>query len=203
MKFSFASSLCAGILLATTACNPTTDTNTTTNDAAMNDGTTTDMTTDTAMNEGGTMATTTMMTDEEFMKMVATGGQNEIGLSKVALDKGVSGEMKNFANMMITDHTQAGNELKPIADRKNVMLPTEMDAEHKALRDQMQNLSGDELARTYAQQMVTDHQKTVDAFQSEIQNGKDADVKAFASKTLPTIQKHLEMARSLPSSGAM
>ena len=201
MKFSFTSSLCAGILLATTACNPTADTNTA--DTAMNDDATTEMNTDAMANEDGTMATTTMMTDEEFMKMVATGGHNEMGLSKVALSKNVSGATKDFANMMITDHTKAGNELKPIAESKNVMLPTDMDAEHKALEDQMQNLSGEELAQKYAQQMVTDHQKTVDVFQSEIQNGKDAEVKAFASKTLPTIQKHLEMARNLPGAGAM
>ncbi len=200
MKLTFTAVLCAGALLATTACNPTTDTNTNTvtTDPAMNN----DMAMDT-MGVGGTAATSTMMTDDEFMKMVATGGHNEMGLSKLAMDKGVSGATKDFANMMVTDHTKAANELKPIAERKNVMLPTDMDAEHKALQDQMQSLSGEQLAQKYAQQMVVDHQKTVDMFQSEIQNGQDADVKAFASKTLPTIQEHLDMAKKLPGAMAM
>jgi len=121
-----------------------------------------------------------------------------MGLSKVALDKGVTGETKTFANMMVQDHTKAGNELKPIAAQKNVDLPMDMDAEHKTLQDQMNNLSGEQLQQQYAQQMVTDHEKTVAVFQSEIQNGQDADVKAFAQKTLPTIQEHLDMARKLP-----
>ncbi len=198
MKRTFRAVLCAGALLATTACNPTTDTNTAATDPAMNNGMATD-----SMNAGGTAATSTMMTDDEFMKMVATGGHNEMGLSKLAMDKGVSGATKDFASMMVNDHTKAGNELKPIAERRNVMLPTDMDAEHKALQEQMQSLSGEQLAQKYAQQMVADHQKTVDMFQSEIQNGQDADVKAFASKTLPTIQEHLDMAKKLPGAMAM
>ena len=202
MKRIFSAVLCAGSLLAATACNPTTDTATdtaaTTTEPGMADG----MMADT-MGTGGTAATSTMMTDDEFMKMVATGGHNEMGLSKLAIDKGVSGATKDFASMMVTDHTKAGNELKPIAERKNVMLPTDMDAEHKALQAQMQSLSGEALAQKYAQQMVTDHQKTVDMFQSEIQNGQDADVKAFASKVLPTIQEHLDMAKKLPGATTM
>ncbi|OWP64683.1 hypothetical protein CDA63_02675 [Hymenobacter amundsenii] len=196
MKLTFTAALCAGALLTITACNPTTDTSTASTDMAMNDGVATD-----TMGAGGTAATSTMMTDDEFMKMVATGGHNEMGLSQVALDKGATGATKDFANMMITDHTKAGNELKSIADSKSVLLPADMDAEHKALQEQMQNLSGEQLAQKYAQQMVTDHQNTVDMFQSEIQNGQDAAVKAFASKTLPTIQEHLSMAKKLP--GAM
>lgn len=201
MKLSFTAALCASALLVTTACNPTTDTNTatTTTDSAMNN----DMAADTMMGAGGTAATSTMMTDDEFMKMVGTGGHNEMGLSQVIMDKGVTGAAKDFADKMMADHTKAGNELKPIAESKNVMLPTEMDAEHKALKDQMQSMSGEQLAEKYAQQMVTDHQNTVNVFQSEIQNGKDAEVKAFASKTLPTIQEHLEMAKKLPGAMAM
>lgn len=195
MKRSFLAVLGAGALLATTACNPTTDTATTTTDTtAMNDNMATDNMTEPAN-------TAAMMSDADFMKMVATGGHNEMGLSKLALDKNVSGATRDFANMMVTDHTKAGNELEPIAKSKNVMLPTEMDAEHMALKTEMEQLSGDQFAQRYAQQMVTDHQKTVDAFQSEIQNGTDAEVKAFASKVLPTIQEHLEMAKKLP--GAM
>ena len=187
--------LCAATLLATTACNNTpteTDTTATTSEAgadAMNT-----MPGDTSMMNNDMP----VMTDQEFMKKVAEGGHNEMGLSKVALDKGVTGETKTFANMMVQDHTKAGNELKPIAAQKNVDLPMDMDAEHKTLQDQMNNLSGEQLQQQYAQQMVTDHEKTVAVFQSEIQNGQDADVKAFAQKTLPTIQEHLDMARKLP-----
>ena len=67
----------------------------------------------------------------------------------------------------------------------------------------MEGMSGPDLEQKYAQQMVTDHQKTVDMFQSEIQNGQDADVKDFAQKTLPTIQTHLANAKKLPGAPAM
>ncbi|MBT2556970.1 DUF4142 domain-containing protein [Hymenobacter sp. ISL-91] len=192
MKRSFLAVLSAGALLAATACNPTTDTTTATTDTAT-EGTAADMTTP--------ASTAPMMSDAEFMKMVATGGHNEMGLSQVALAKGASGETKSYADMMINDHKEAGEELKAIAASKNVTLPTEMDAEHMAIKTEMEAMAAEQATQKYAQQMVVDHQKTVDAFQSEIQNGTDAEVKAFASKVLPTIQAHLEAAKKLP--GAM
>lgn len=205
MKKNVLGLLCAGLLLATSACNNNTTAETAGTDAMASDTT--------AMNSPDRMAADTepmvsvpVISDEEFMKKVAEGGHNEMGLSRVALDKGVTGETQNFANMMVQDHTKAGNELKPIAAQKNVTLPADMDADHKAMRDQMKNLSLEQVQQRYAQQMITDHEKTVAVFQSEIENGKDADVKAFAQKTLPTIQEHLNMARKLPGAdgtGAM
>ncbi|QDA59926.1 DUF4142 domain-containing protein [Hymenobacter jejuensis] len=135
------------------------------------------------------------MTDAEFMMKADEGGHNEIGLSKLALSKGVTGEAKTYADKMIADHTKAGAELKPIAQKKNVKLSGDMDAEHKTIRDNMTKLSGKEFEKAYMDQMVTDHVKTVALFQSEIKNGKDADAKAFASKTLPVIQQHTDMAK--------
>lgn len=203
MKSTFPSLLCAGLLLAATACNNNTETSGTTDTDTMATDTTTMNSSSMMSSDTSAMAAAPVISDEEFMKKVAEGGHNEMGLSRVALDKGATGETKSYANMMVQDHTKAGNELKPIAAQKKVTLPTDMDAEHKALRDQMNNLSGEQLQQQYAQQMITDHEKTVAVFQSEIQNGKDAAVKAFAQKTLPTIQEHLDMARRLPGAGAM
>ena len=198
MKTSLSGLLYAGLLLATTACNTqpaeTNATAATTTPPADSTG---------MMSDAGNPADAPMITDDEFLKKVAEGGHNEMSLSREMLDKNAMTPVKNYANEMITDHTKAGDELKPIAAKYNVTLPTDPDAEHQALKTQMAGMSGPDLEQKYAQQMVTDHQKTVAMFQSEIQNGKEADVKAFAEKTLPTIQEHLENAKKLPGATAM
>ncbi|WP_303309509.1 DUF4142 domain-containing protein [Hymenobacter sp. BT730] len=197
MKKLFFSLLSAGLLLS--GCGndrATTDTTTNTSDQTGTEGTaSTDMNT---MDTASTAATSTNMpvlTDEQFMMKADEGGHNEIGLSKLALEKGVTGEAKTYANKMVADHTKAGTELMAIAKKKNVKLPGDMDAEHKSIQDRLSKLSGKEFEKAYMDQMVIDHDKTVALFQSEINNGKDADAKAFASKTLPVIQQHTTMAK--------
>jgi len=135
--------------------------------------------------------------DSKFMMMAATSSMNEIGLSTTALSKSTNEEVKKFAQTAVDDHTKASEELKPIAMSKNVMLPTEMDAKHKAANEKLSALSGEEFDREYIKLMVKDHEKAVAMFQKQADSGKDEEAKAFAAKTLPTLQGHLDMARNM------
>lgn len=133
--------------------------------------------------------------DPEFMKSAAHSDQNEIQLSRLVLEKGVTGMAKDHANMMITDHTKSTAELKTLAQKKNVTLPTDMDAEHKAIADQMRKLSGKQLEQHFLQQMVLDHQKTLNTMQAHANMTQDTELKGFITKTTPVIQKHLDMSK--------
>ncbi len=135
--------------------------------------------------------------DSKFMMMAAMSDMNEISASNAALSKSSNEEVKKFAQMMVDDHTKASEELKPIAMSKNVMLPTDTDAKHKAAMEKMSAMSGDGFDKEYIKMMVKDHEKAVSMFQKEADSGKDAEAKAFAAKTLPTLQGHLDMARSM------
>ena len=137
--------------------------------------------------------------DSSFMMMAATSDMNEISLSNQALSKSSSDDVKKFAQSMIDDHTKSSDELKPIAMSKNVTLPGEPDAKHKAAAAKMAAASGDSFDMMFIKTMVKDHEKAVALFQKESTSGKDADAKAFAAKTLPVIQGHLDMARSMMS----
>lgn len=134
-------------------------------------------------------------TDAEFMMSAAHSDQNEIQLSKLVLDKGATGMVKDHANKMLTDHTKSTADLKPIAQKQNVMLPTDMDAEHKAIAADMQKLSGKELETKYMSQMEADHQKTANTMQAHQKMTQDADLQGFIAKTLPVVQGHLAMFR--------
>jgi putative membrane protein len=134
-------------------------------------------------------------TDPEFMKSAAHSDQNEIQLSKLALEKGVTGMAKTHAEMMIKDHTKSTTDLKAIAQKKNVTLPTDMDAEHKAIAEQMRKLSGKELEKQFMNQMVLDHQKTLNTMAAHQAMTKDPDLQGFITKTTPVVANHLTMSK--------
>ena len=134
--------------------------------------------------------------DNEFMMTAAHSDQNEIQQSKMALAKGVTGMAKDMANKMIADHTKSTADLKQIAAKKGVTLPTDMDAEHKAMAPAMEKLSGKAFEQQYIKQMVADHQKTANTMAAHQQMTKDPALQGFITKTLPVVESHLQMAEN-------
>jgi len=131
----------------------------------------------------------------------ARGGMAEVELGQLASQKAQSDQVKQFAQRMVQDHGKANDELKSLAQQKNITLPTELDGKHKATHDRLSKLSGAQFDRAYMQDMLQDHRKDVNDFRKESQSGKDPDVKAWAAKTLPTLEEHLRLAQS--TSGAV
>lgn len=148
-------------------------------------------------NENANMNRSAPMTDNEFMNEAAIGGMAEVELGKMASTKAKDADVKKFAQMMVADHTKANDELKTLATKLSATLPTEPDAKHKATMDELKGLSGAEFDKAYVAAQLADHEKTVKLFQTQAQSGTSADLKAFATKTLPTLQSHLEMVRKL------
>jgi putative membrane protein len=139
--------------------------------------------------------------DKKFMMDAAMGGQAEIAMARLALERSSNDAVKQYAQRMIDDHTKAGEELMQVASMKGITLPAEPDAKHKALLAKMQQLSGAEFDSMYIKMGgIKDHEKMEKLFMSESSKGKDMDAKAFATKTLPTVQSHLSMARQMMSS---
>lgn len=132
--------------------------------------------------------------DRAFVKAAATGSLAEVELGNLAKEKATSGDVKQFADRMVTDHGKANDELKQWAQQKNVTLPAELDVRHKAMRDRLSKLSGETFDKAYMRDMVTDHEKDVGAFKKESLSAHDADLKAWAGKTVPTLEDHLKMA---------
>ncbi len=137
--------------------------------------------------------------DNDFMKEAATGGMAEVEMGKMMAVKATNPEVKKFAQMIVTDHTAANNELKALAAKKNVTLPTDVDASQKSTMDMMKTKSGADLDKEYVENMVSDHEKDVADFQKQSMSATDPDVKAFAAKTLPTLKKHLDAIKAIQS----
>jgi putative membrane protein len=149
----------------------------------------------------GLAAAPLLAADDAFVMKVAKGGMAEVELGKLASEKATSDAVKKFGQRMADDHSKANDELKALATSKNVTLPSEIGPEHKALRDRLMKLSGPAFDQAYMKAMVSDHVKDVNEFKMEAKSGKDPEVKAWAAKTLPTLEEHLKMARE--ASGAV
>jgi len=130
--------------------------------------------------------------DAKFATTAAVGGMAEVALGKLAVTKTSNAAIKDFANMMITDHGQANAELASIASAKNITLPTEPDSAHLKKADELSKLSGKDFDKAYVDAMIDGHKKTLDLMNNEAKNGSDSTLKAFAAKVVPTVQKHLD-----------
>jgi putative membrane protein len=133
--------------------------------------------------------------DHNFVQEAAIGGLAEVELGNLAKEKASNADVKSFGDRMATDHGKANDELKSWAQQKNVPLPTELDAKHKATRDRLAKLSGEAFDKAYMREMVADHTRDVAAFKRSSTSAKDPDLKAWAGKTLPTLEDHMKMAK--------
>ena len=138
--------------------------------------------------------------DKKFVKEATLGGLTEVELGKLALQKSSDDKVKQFAQKMVDDHTKANEQLKQLASADGVAVPSSLDSKHQARVNKLSGLSGDAFDKAYLKDQQRDHETDVREFQREAQGGMDPKVKAFATSTLPTLQQHLEMVKSLNKS---
>jgi putative membrane protein len=141
--------------------------------------------------------------DEKFAMEAAMGGLEEVELGRVAAQKGASDEVRQFGQRMVDDHSKANQDLMQVASAKGWTLPTALDAKHQADVQKLSALSGDSFDKTYVDMMLKDHKKDVPEFQKEAAGGADADIKAFAARTTPTLQDHLQMIQRIHDKRAL
>jgi len=141
---------------------------------------------------GATAMTSLSDPDRTFVTDAVSGGMFEVQSSQTAVQKNLSPDLMQVAQMMITDHTKANQELKDIVSRKNITISQKLQPKHQTLLDRLQNASGDQFASQYRTIQIQAHQETISLFQREARDGQDADLKSFAQRALPTLQKHLD-----------
>ena len=141
------------------------------------------------------------VTDAEFVIKAASGGMFEVESSKLAKDS-ATGDVKKFAEKMIEDHGKANKELEAAAKKAGHGLPTKMLDDHQKLLDKVKMAKGKDFDRAYMDAQVKAHEEAVGLFTSASKSVKDAGLKAFAEKTLPTIKEHYEHAKKHAPGGS-
>jgi len=137
------------------------------------------------------------MQDHTFMMKAAEGGLAEVQMGQLAQQNGQSQAVKDFGKRMVDDHSKANDQLKQVAAGQGVTLPATPNSHDQAEYNKMAKLQGDAFDKAYAKMMVSDHKKDISEFEHEANAGSNADVKAFASQTLATLQDHLKMAEQM------
>jgi putative membrane protein len=138
------------------------------------------------------------VTAQSFASQAAVIGKAEIELAQLALNNTKNEEIRIYAERMVKDHTAADQKLKKIAATENLQLPQSLDAKHQALKQKLSGLQGDAFDREYKKHMTMGHGEAVALFESAAQTQQmPKDLKEFAASTLPTLEKHHEMAKDL------
>ncbi|HEY8048248.1 MAG TPA: DUF4142 domain-containing protein [Ramlibacter sp.] len=140
--------------------------------------------------------------DREFMEDAAKGDMFEVQFGQLAASKASDPAVKDLGSTLVQDHTKSSDELKQIAQSKNVKMPDKPSWGQRHELSKLGKLSGQKFDQEFARYSVKDHQDDIKKFQKEAGKAKDPDVKAFAEKTLPVLRKHLEMAQKLPEAGS-
>jgi putative membrane protein len=132
-----------------------------------------------------------------FAVEAANGGMTEVELGKIAEENASNPRVKAFGEMMVKDHTEAGNNLKGIATSLNIALPDSVSNDSKKEIDHMKMKKGKDFDKAYVSMMVDDHKKDIAEFRKCADNCSDSTIKSFAATTLPVLMKHLDSIQAI------
>ena len=132
-----------------------------------------------------------------FAVEAANGGMMEVLLGKVAQENASSPRVKAFGEMMVKDHTEAGDKLKNIASSLNIALPDSVSDDSRKEIDKLKKKKGKDFDKAYVSMMVDDHKKDIAEFRKCADNCSDSSIKSFASDALPVLEKHLDSIQAI------
>ena len=141
-------------------------------------------------------------TDQNFVEFAAQTDMTEAHLGQLAADQASGQNIKDFAQMLVADHTNDYKQLASVAGKASMDVPKGLDAAHNKMVAPFEKLKGAAFDRRYAHEMVVGHQKAIAQYQQESENGSNPEIKAYATQALPTLEKHLQAAKELtPAKG--
>lgn len=141
-------------------------------------------------------------TDQKFVDMAGQTDMLEAHLGQMAQDQGSAQGVKDLGSMLVTDHTSDYTQLSAAAGKANLTVPKGIDAVGNKTIASFEKLKGAAFDHRFAAAMVAGHEKAIAAYEKEAKDGQNADIKAYASAALPTLQKHLQAARDLEKTPA-
>jgi len=143
---------------------------------------------------------TAAMSDAEFMQMAANSDAFEIQSSELAAQRAASQQVKDFAQMMVRDHTQTTQELTAFAQQNSMMAPTpQLDATLQGRLDSLRGQSGQSFDDAYLDAQVAAHEQAVQTFENYVANAQPGGLRDWANQTLPKLRTHLTQAQQLES----
>jgi len=201
-KIAFVSGVFTAVLFITAGCNNSSSGDSGTDSASVKSDTGSSARTDTGSSSSRVEKNPATLSkdDSTFVMKAANAGMTEVELGKIAQQNGASDKVKEFGQMMVKDHSAAGDQLKKIAASKNINVTDSLSSDSKKHIADLQKKKGKEFDKAYMKMMVEGHEKVLKQFEDEQSKGADAELKAFAAQTVPTIKGHLDSAKSIKES---
>ena len=140
------------------------------------------------------------MADRAFVKKALEGGQTEVQLGQLAQQKSQSDDVKQFGQKMVQDHTQLGDQMKPIAQQLGVKPPDGPSKKDKEMVAKLEALSGPQFDEAYIQAMLKDHKKDLSDFKDEAQATQNPALKQTAQQGSTVIAGHLQAIQQIAQS---
>lgn len=137
------------------------------------------------------------LADQSFVRKALEGGIAEVQLGQLAQQKSQSEDVKEFGRKMVEDHTQLGDQMKPIAQQLGVKEPKEPSKKNKQLMTKLEALSGPQFDEMYIQAMVKDHKQDLKEFKDAAQTTQNANLKQVAQQGAGVISEHLQMIQQI------
>ncbi len=136
----------------------------------------------------------------DFVHRASLSDMFEIQSSQIALDRARSEDVKNFAQRMIDDHTQASKRLDGILKTTSMSMTKTLDAEHQGKIDELNSAPDANFDNRYISMQIAAHERAVQLFSDYGRRGMDPALKSFASEMVPTLQNHLKEAQQIKDS---
>lgn len=157
--------------------------------------------TDSAPSSSQAAASKPSHADKTFVSKAAADGLAEVESGKLAQQKTSSDDVRQVAQKMIDDHSQANEKLQALASQKNLDLPKQPDSAARKQMSRLESMSGPKFDKAFIKNEEQDHKKAIALFRKEAKSGKDPELKKFASEALPKLESHLESLRALEKQG--
>ncbi|WP_439470330.1 DUF4142 domain-containing protein [Brevundimonas sp.] len=141
-------------------------------------------------------------TAETFVTNAAIGGIYEVEAGRIAAQRSTNPRIKALGEMMVTDHSKAGDELEAVAQAANLTVPTALDQRHQGLIDNLRGATDQDFDRVYLQQQEAAHNETAALLETWGRTGDNDALKAWAAKTLPVVRAHQRMVDQLDEANA-
>lgn len=141
------------------------------------------------------------MTDQEFVDFAAQTDMTEANLGQYAASHAAGQGVKDYAQMLVTDHTNDYTQLTSAAQKASLNVPKGLDATHEKMIAPLEKMEGAAFDRRYVQEMISGHEHAIAVYQKEAESAQNPDIKSYASQALPVLQKHLSGANDLKKAG--
>lgn len=147
-------------------------------------------------------ATGAKMSDQQFVDFAAQTDMVEANLGKLAGTASSTQAVKDYGEMLVTDHTSDYNQLSTVAQQAGLKLPSAIDPEHQKMIAPFYKLKGGAFDKKYAAEMISGHSKAIEIYRKEADDAQNSGLKSYAQQTLTVLQKHLDGAKNLQPESA-